>query len=102
MWFFGFVLAVATCISLGVFGWASYLEHMGAAARTVSASQASVPLPPRRPPRPKVQVPKADTQVEVVREPKADATQQAHGRRVRKTRATGRGRPRQAQRYETW
>jgi hypothetical protein len=76
MWFISFALGAATCISIVVYGWASYLEYTKAVAAEAHARElmAFVPMPPTRPfPRslPKAQMSQVEPEIEVVRVPKA-------------------------------
>lgn len=98
MWFITFALVAATCISILVYGWATYLERAVAATppRPV-ATVASPPLPP-----PKAKPPQVSDQVERVREPKIDSSKHARWSKGRKSAWKARARSRQARGRETW
>ena len=83
MWFIGVILAAGFSISLLVLGSATYLEHDAAAraqARDMAALAVPLPMPRPKPPEvPRIQSVKADTAVEVVREPKQTWPQNGRG-----------------------
>ena len=83
MWFFSFALVAATCLSLLVYGWASYLERAAASSAHAREVAAVVPppLPPKRP-VPKAQATRIDVP-EIVREPKPGTPWNARGWRAR-------------------
>jgi hypothetical protein len=93
MWFIGFALVAATCISLGVFGWASYLERAAASAQS---AHVAVPLPPPKPKR-KARSSGEDNAVEVVRVPNPEKAVAKARQKHTQGRANRQGRPR-----ETW
>jgi len=73
MWFLSFAIVATTCLSLLVYGWASYLERAAASSAHAREVAALVPppLPPQRP-APQAQATRIDVP-EIVREPKPDA-----------------------------
>ena len=108
MWFFSFVLGVATSITLLVYGWSTYLDHAKAAAAEARQREwlATMPMPR---PRPDVPEPKRRAEAdlpEVVRVPVPAQTSWSSSRSSRYSRARHTGRsyanPRRSQGRETW
>jgi hypothetical protein len=103
MWFISFVLGAATAISIGVFGWSSYLEYAKAGAAEARQREwlASMPMPPPRPhvPEPKPRVAKVDSDVEVVRVP---TPAKVNWKTYRKQQRYVSRKPKQTRVRETW
>jgi hypothetical protein len=109
MWFLGFVLVAATCLSLLVYGWAMYLERATAAVTAaLPAVEATAPvLLPTPRPRPRAQPARVEVR-EVVSEPKPSAkdwrrvSKDWHSWNARKSAVKARGKSRQTGWHETW